>query len=256
VAVAAATLYFYLAVLLVSLLASGRTLGYFSVSVRVIQVLLVVPGLAIGAAFPIFSRAARDDRARLVYALGRVFEVCLLVGALLALCLAVGAPVAIEVVGGPKFAPAASLLAIQGLGLGASFLGAVWATGLLSLHRYREILTINLLALVVGGGLIAALVSIDGARGAAIATAADEFVLAALSGAALIRVDRALMPPLRTVPGITLAVGLAIASTLLHLPVLASVALAGAIYLVAVRVLGVVPEELLEHLRWHRRADE
>jgi O-antigen/teichoic acid export membrane protein len=252
-AVAAAAIYFYLAVLLVSLLASGETLGYFSVSVRVIQVLIVLPGLAIGAAFPIFSRAARDDPARLAYALGRVFEVCLLAGVLVALCLAIGASVAVAVIAGPQFKPASSLLAIQGIGLGASFLGAVWGNGLLSLHRYRQILTINLFALLVGGGLVAALVVIDGARGAAIGTAVFEFVVAGLSGWVLVRADPRLKPPTRIIPAVALATGLAVASTLLALPVLVSTALAAAIYIVVVLALGVVPEELLEHAPWRRR---
>lgn len=249
-AVAAATLYFYLAVILVSLLASSTTLGYFSVSSRVIQVLLLLPGLAVGAAFPIFSRAARDDHVRLAYALGRVFEVSLLVGVLVSLCLAVGAPVVIAVVGGPKFAPASTVLAIQGVGLGASFVGAVWSYGLLSLGRHREILAINLFALLVGGVLVAVLVSLDGARGAAIATAIDELALAALNGVALAHASRTLSPPLRILPPVALALALAVATTLLDIPVLASVALAAAVYLAAVFALGVVPEEVLERLPW------
>jgi O-antigen/teichoic acid export membrane protein len=243
-AVAAATLYFYLAVILVSLLASSTTLGYFSVSSRVIQVLLLMPGLAVGAAFPIFSRAARDDHVRLAYALGRVFEVSLLVGVLVSLSLAVGASVVVEVVGGPKFAPASTVLAIQGVGLGASFVGAVWSYGLLSLGRYRDILTINLLALLVGGVLVAVLVSLDGARGAAIATAIDEVALAGLNGVALARASRSLAPPLRIIPPVGLAVALAAATTLLEIPVLASVALASAVYAGAVFALGVVPDEV------------
>jgi O-antigen/teichoic acid export membrane protein len=252
-AVAAATIYFYLAVLLVSLLASGENLGYFSVSVRVIQVLIIMPGLAIGAAFPIFSRAARDDPRRLAYAIGRVFEVCLLAGVLVALCLAIGASVAVAVIAGSQFKPASSLLAIQGVGLGASFLGAVWANGLLSLHRYREILIINLFALLLGGGLVAVLVVVDGVRGAAIGTAMFEFVAAGLNGWVLARAEPALRPPTRIIPGVALATGLAVASTLLALPVLASTALAAAIYIVVVLVLGVVPEELLEHAPWRHR---
>jgi O-antigen/teichoic acid export membrane protein len=248
-AVAASTLYFYIAVILVSLLASSQTLGYFSVSARVIQVLLVMPGLAVGAAFPIFSRAARDDRVRLSYALGRVFEVSLLVGVLVSLCLAIGASVVIDVVGGPKFGPAAPVLAIQGIGLGASFSGAVWSNGLLSLGRYREILAINLFALLVGSALIAVLVSIDGAHGAAIATAAGEIVLAVISGFALANADRSLTPPLRIVPSLLLALGLAVASTLIDLPVLVSVVLASAVYLGVLLVMGAIPAELRQQLR-------
>ena len=186
-AVAAGTLYFYMAIVIVSLLADSHELSYFSVSARVIQVLIVIPGLAVGAAFPIFSRAARDDRARLAYALGRVFEVSLLRGVLVALCLAIGSSVAIKVIGGAQFAPAAAVLAIQGVGLGADFCGAVWSNGLLSLGRYREILVINLLALLLGALLIALLVSVDGAGGSAMATAAGEIVLAVSSGCVLAR---------------------------------------------------------------------
>lgn len=248
-AVAAATLYFYMAVVLVSLLADSHALGYFSVSARIVQVLLVMPGLAVGAAFPIFSRAARDDRARLAYALGRVFEVSLLLGVWVSLCLAIGASVAIDVIGGSKFEPASSVLAIQGVGLGASFCGAVWSNGLLSLGRYRVILTINIFALLLGALLIALLVSIDGARGAAIATASGEVVLSALSGLALARADRSLAPPLRIVPPLLVAVGLAVASTLIDLPVLASVILASAVYLGVLILLGAVPEELRQQLR-------
>jgi O-antigen/teichoic acid export membrane protein len=245
-AVAAGTLYFYIAVVLVSLLASSTALGYFGTSARVIQVLLVLPGLAVGAAFPIFSRAARDDRERLGYALGRVFEVSLLLGVLVSLCLAIGASIVIKVVGGPKFAPAAAILAIQGIGLGASFAGAVWANGLLSLGRYRDILTINIFALIFGGALVALLVEADGARGAAIATAAGELVLAALSGIALARADPELRPPLRILPRVALAAGLAVATRLIDLPVLASVAVAAAVYGIALLLLGALPAELIE----------
>jgi O-antigen/teichoic acid export membrane protein len=247
-AVAAGTLYFYLAIILVSLIASGHAVGYFGVSSRVIQILLAVPGLAISAAFPIFSRAARDDRERLAYAVGRVFEVSLLLGVLVALCLAVGAPLVIEVLGGAKFAPAASILSIQGVGLGASFCGAVFANGLLSLGRYRAILFVNLAALLFGGVAIAVLVSIDGARGAAIATAAGELVLAVLSGLALRRADPGLSPPLGVVPAAALGVALATLTTMISVPVIVSVVLAGAVYCGVILLAGVVPPELTEQL--------
>jgi O-antigen/teichoic acid export membrane protein len=137
--------------------------------------------------------------------------------------------------------------------LGASFCGAVWSNGLLSLSRYREILAINIFALIVGGALIAALVSVDGARGAAIATAAGELVLALLSGAALARAHRGLAPPLRIVPPVTIAAGLAIASTIFELPVLASTALACVIYVTTLLVLRALPDELVELLPASRR---
>jgi O-antigen/teichoic acid export membrane protein len=248
VAVAAAAVYFQLALIVVSLIADARAIGYFGISSRVIQVLLAIPGLAVGAAFPIFARAARDDRERLVYALGRVFETCLVLGALISLVLGIGASVAIRIVGGAKFHPAAELLTIQAVGLGASFVGSVWSYGLLSLGRYRDILKINLTALVLGGGAVAVLVTLDGARGAAVGTAAGEVVLATLNAAALSRADHDLTPPLRIVPAVAVAAGLGSLTILADLPVIATCVVASAIYIGAVLALGAVPEGLLQQL--------
>jgi O-antigen/teichoic acid export membrane protein len=111
---------------------------------------------------------------------------------------------------------------------------------------------ISLVALVGGGLLVAVLVLTDGARGASIATAADELALALLSLAALVRADRTLLPPLRILPGVAISAALAVATTVVDLPVLLSVAVAAAVYLAAVLALGVVPEELLEQLPGRR----
>lgn len=252
-ATAAATLYSQLAVVIVSLIASAGALGDFSLSVRTIQLLLVLPNLAVSAALPVFARAARDDRARLAYGLGRTYEVSLLLGVWVALGIAVGAPIAVTVFG-RQFTHAVPLLAIQGVGLGASFVGAVWSTGLVSLARYRVILMINLGALTLGSVLIATLVSVNGAHGAAIATASWEAAAALLSGIALVRVDRQLRPPMSIVPKVAVALALATATTALSLPVLVSVVVASATYLAAVVALRAVPQEVYDELRRLRRS--
>ncbi len=243
-AAAASALYFQLALIIVSLLANAHEIGYFGVSSRTIQMLVVIPSLAVGAAFPIFARAARDDRERLAYALGRVFEVCLLLGVLISLVLAIGGSLAIKVIAGPKFHPASTLLAIQGIGLGASFSQAVWSYGLLSLGRYRDILRINLTALLLGGAAVALLATVDGARGAAIGTAAGEVLLALLNALALSRADHRLTPPLHIVPAVAVAAGLAVLTTVADLPVIASCALASMVFIGVALALGAVPEEL------------
>jgi len=248
VAAAAAAVYFQLAVIIVSLIAEPTDIGYFGVSSRVVQVMLVIPGLAVGAAFPIFARAARDDRERLAYALGRVFEVSLLVGVLISILLGIGAPIVIRLLGGPEFSAASPLLSIQAIGLAASFVGAGWSYGLLSLGRTRAILKINLTALALGGASVAVLVKLDGAEGAALGTAGGEVVLALLSAWALTRADRRLMPPLRVVPAVALATVLASLTALLGLPVLVTCVVAGAVYLVVVVALRAVPQEVWQQL--------
>jgi O-antigen/teichoic acid export membrane protein len=257
VAVAAGTLYFRVAIVLVSLIAGARELGYFSVSYRAVEVLFVIPGLLVGAAFPIFARAARDDPARLGYALSRVFEVSLLVGVWMALSLAIGADFVIEVIGGARFLPATPVLAVQGIAVGATFVSAVWGYGMLSLRLHRLILVFNLSMLALVAAVVATLVALDGAQGAAIGIAATEVVSAIASGLLLFRGRPHLVPRLRVLPRAAVA-ALPGASPALAtgLPVLVRVILSTIVYWLVLLVLDAPPPELYEALpawlRWRR----
>jgi O-antigen/teichoic acid export membrane protein len=249
VAVAAATLYFRVAIVLVSLLASSRQLGFFSISLRVVEVLFAVPGLLVGAAFPIFARAARDDPARLGYALSRVFEVSLIVGAWMALSLAVGAHLAIELVGGSKFLPAAPILAVQGLALGATFVSTVWGFGMLSLHLHRLILIFSVGSLLIVIAVVSVLVTLDGAQGAAIGTSAVEIGVAIASGLLLVKGRPHLRPRLTGVPKVALAAALGATPMLATgLPVIVRLLLSTLIYGVVVFALRAFPTEVYDLL--------
>ena len=245
-AVAASTLYFRVAIVIVSLLASATELGYFSISFRVVEVLFIVPGLLVGAAFPIFARAARDDPARLGYALSRVFEVSLMVGVGVALSIAVGARFAIELIGGAHFLPATPVLAVQGVAVGATFVSSVFGYGMLSLHLHRLILIFNLVMFVVVAIVVAVLVPLDGAQGAAIGTASVEIVAAIGNGLLLVRGRPHLVPSLRTLPLVALAALLGAAPALASgLPVIVRLLLSTTIYLGVLLALKAPPPELL-----------
>jgi O-antigen/teichoic acid export membrane protein len=244
-AVAASALYFRVSILLVSALSTAAQLGYFSASFRIVEVLTVVPGLLASAAFPIFTRAARDDHARLGYALGRVFEVALIVGAWIAVSIGVGARLAIEVIGGAKFNPAIPVLALQGVAVGAMFVSAVWSNGLLSLGLYRQILMINVVALVLNAALVASLVSVDGARGAAIGTAIAEVAAAVALAALVIRGRPHLRPSLRVVPRVALASALGLTPLAMDgVPVIARIAISTILFGLTVLLTGALPPEV------------
>jgi len=248
-AVAASSLYFRLSILLVSVLGTADELGYFSASFRIIEVATLVPGLLAGAALPIFSHAADNDHGRLGYALGRVFEVSLIVGAWVAVSVAIGAPLAIAIVGGPSFKPAVPVLALQGIGLGAMFVSLVWANGLLGLGLYRQILAISVSGLLFTAALVAPLVVLDGAQGAAIGTAAGEIMLAVVQCVAVVRRRPLLRPSLRIVPGVVLAAALGISPlALTGVPVIARLAISTALYTSALLLTRAYPPELLEML--------
>jgi O-antigen/teichoic acid export membrane protein len=248
-AVAASALYFRVSILLVSALSSSTQAGYFSASFRIVEVLTAVPALLVGSALPIFARAAREDHRRFGYALGRVFEVALIVGAWVAVSIAVGAPLAIAIVGGPKFAPAAPVLAIQGVALGAMFVSIVWGNALLSLGVYRTLLVLSVSALLLNAAVVIVLIQLDGARGAALGTAVAEIALGLSQYLAAVRRRPNLRPSARVLPRVALAAALALTplamagvSTIARL--LISTALFGAVLLVT-RAL---PPELVDLL--------
>lgn len=254
-AVAAGALAFRLAIVLVSVLAGEQELGYFSISFRIVEVLLIIPGLLVGAAFPIFARAARDDPERLGYALSRVFEASLIAGAWIALTLGIGAPLAVEIMGGGEFAPAADVLVFQAIGLGASFVAAVWGFGLLSLRLHRVILAFNVSALAILSVVVTVLASIDGARGAAIGIAAVEVVGAVVPAILLVHGRPHLRPGLGVVPKVAVAALVGAAPLLVPgLPVALQVLISTALYGLALLVLKAVPRELAALLPRRGRA--
>ncbi len=244
-AVAAATLYARVSILLVSALSSSTQLGYFSASFRIVEVLTAVPALLASAAFPIFARAAHEDRARLGYALGRVFEVALVVGVGLAVVIAVGAPLAIALLGGSAFHAAGHILAWQGIGLGAMFVSAVWGNGMLGLGLFRQILIVNLLALAANAGVVALLVLADGARGAAIGTGLAEIGLALACAWCVIHGRPELRPPLRVVPRVILAAALGLAPlALTGLPAVVRLAISMTLFAGTIVLTRALPSEL------------
>jgi O-antigen/teichoic acid export membrane protein len=248
-ATAVGTIYVYTAQILTSLVTSRYQSGLFAVSFRVFIVSASVPGLLVGAALPLLSRAARDDTDRLAYALGRIFDTTLICGVGAALGVSAGSEFIVSVVAGPHYAGAATVLAIQAWAMVASFVVAGWSFGLLSLHEHRRLLLTNALALAVSVGLTLALAATDGAQGAAIATIGCEVTLAVSTLLALAWRRPAYRPQIAVVVKVTAAAGLGAAAGFApDLPSLVRALLAIAVYAVAVLALRAVPAELTELL--------
>jgi O-antigen/teichoic acid export membrane protein len=254
-ATAVGVIYFRVAILIMAHVTSGQQTGYYAAPFRIIEVLFVVPQLVVGSTLPIIARAARDDRERLNYALGRTFEVSLLLGLAAGLALVTGSHFIIGLVAGPQFAPAAIVLRVQGIALIATFVGAVFSYGLLSLGRYREVLSINVAVLLLSGLLTGLLASSYGALGAAWATTSMEGIYAVLLAFAVVRAGARpqvkLSRPLRAVLAASLG---ALVLLVPAIPDIARPVLALAIYGVVLLVLGAVPRELLEQVSGLRRS--
>ena len=248
-ATAVVAVYFRIAIVIVSLISTPEQTGYFGASFRIVEIVLGLPQLAIGAAFPIFAHAAQSDRTRLAYGVQRVFDVSLLLGGVVLVGFALGAPLAIRIVAGPEFAPAADVLRIQSIGLGCSFIAATWSYTLLSLHRHRQILVLSLLPLVINTVLTLILASVADARGAAIATSFGEAVLMVASG---VVTARALGGRISWAPVPRILAALVLPGLLLlvpGLPSLVAVLIGVPLFLIVAFALRAVPDELLDELR-------
>ena len=253
-ATAAAALYFRMAIVLLSLISTAEETGYFAASFRVVEVLVVVPQLLVTAAFPIFARAARDDRVRLSYGIQRVFEACALLGGLLGLVLFLGAPLIIDVIAGPDFEPSVDVLRIQAVTVFAMFASTSWSYALLSLHEHRAILVITSLTLLLNAGLVAVLGSSDGATGAAIGTFVADLTALVLLGGVLAQRHPDLRPNLRVFVSILVAGGAAASLGLLGLPQIPLLVAASIVYCGVLLALRAVPDEVFVELRRLRGA--
>jgi O-antigen/teichoic acid export membrane protein len=257
VAIALSNIYFRVTVVVMSLEATALQTGYFSTSFRIVEVLIGLPVLVIGAAFPIVTRAARDDPARFAYATGRMFELSVVVGVWVALAVELGAHFIVVLLGGPAAAPAAPVLRIQGLAVMATFVAVACSFPLLSLRRYRAVMIANALGLVVTLAVSMSLVPVLQARGAAIATVAAELTLASVAIAALVRARRDLrlrwgIIPLALLAG---AAGVGVGLVVGWNAVL-DVAVGTLVYAVALAAVGRFPPEIGQALRARRMVDD
>lgn len=248
IALAVGLIYFRLAVIVMSYIATPHETGIYSAAFRIVEVANSIPWVAVSAGFPILVHAAANDSGRLRYAMQRMFEASTLAGVAIALGIALGARFIIDVIAGPGFQESIPVLRLQGLALITCFLVATWSFGLLSLKRYRALLVSNALAAVVAAASTFALVPPFGAQGAAIATVAGEAVLAVAYLVALARADRTLLPRFGFLWKIAVAAGIGALAGLLPVhPVIAAV-LGLAAYGGVAFVLRAIPVELLNAL--------
>ena len=249
-------IYFREALVLISVLSSEHQVSYYGAAFRIVEVLTVIPWTIISGAFPILSRAAHtDDAARLRYALTRLFETAVIVGAWMTGCIIVGASFGITVVAGPGFGPSVPVLEIQGLAVLTSFMVALFGSLLLSLRLFRALLVANALAVAIATVLSLVLIPSLGARGAAIAPTVSEACLAIAYAYSLRRHDSRYSVSLSLVPRIALATAVAFGITYaLPLTSIEGLLVFTAAYALLLMALRAIPFEIVNALV--RRAKE
>jgi O-antigen/teichoic acid export membrane protein len=241
-----ASVFYRVAIVMMSLIAVAEQTGYFSASFRVVEAFVAIPSLVVGTAFPVLSRAADTDKARLSYGFQRVFEVCIILGAWIALGVVAGAKPIIAFIGGPDFAPAVPVLQIQGPALAFSFLVALFGGTLWVVRAKRQLVIGNLVGVAAAIALTAILVPAAEAKGAAAAMVVAEGLLALWLGVALLWSRPELRPSLAVVPKVVAALATGAAVALAPLPALVVVLIGSVIYFAVLLLLRGIPVEI-----WH-----
>jgi O-antigen/teichoic acid export membrane protein len=244
-----ASLFYRVAILMMSVIATATQTGYFAASFRVVEAFVAVPSLLVGSAYPVLSRAADTDRQRLAYAFQGLFEVCLILGAWIALALAAGAEPVIDVIAGPDFGPAVPVLQIQGLAIAATFFVALFGGTLWVVRAKRQLVIGNAVGVAAAIGLTAVLVPVADAKGAAVAMVCAEGLLAAWLGVALLRSAPELRPSLGVVPKVALALAVGAALGFAPLPDAVATVLASVAYFAVLLLLRGIPTEIWPALR-------
>ena len=122
---------------LLSLLRPAEDVGVYGVALKVHEVLVTFPGLFIALLYPVLSRLASEDAAKLHHTFQRTFDAMLLAGVAVALEIVVLAPHITAVLGEAR---AALPLRILALSLPSVFVGMSFSHLLLAEGRQRIIL--------------------------------------------------------------------------------------------------------------------
>lgn len=191
-----ALIYFRVLLLLLSLSSDAIETGIFGTSLRVFELLLGFPTLAVGVALPVLA-ASRANPARLRYQVDRLIQGSVVLGALVTLFVVIGAQPIIEILGGDEYAPAAGILRLHVLAFTVVFVSNVASTTLIALRHQRAVVIGNGIGLVimVALGLVLVVAADGGATEAAYAAIAGELALMALLLVALGRSQVPLSSP-------------------------------------------------------------
>ncbi len=248
-ALALGQIYFRLVIIVMSLISTPEQTGYFGGSLRAMEAAIVLPVLAAAVALPLLTAAARDDRARLRYAVEGMGEGAVIGGVLAILVAIPAAEPVMAAIGGDAFGPAGDVLRIQVVALLFIALYQIWTVALVALGAQRQLVLANGLGLVALGIFAAILVPPLGARGGAIATVLGDAVLACLIYWRLHVTTGRVIVRFGFVVRVALAAALAAATLLVPgIPALASAALAAVAFLAAGAAIGMVPQELRDAL--------
>lgn len=229
------------------LLSTDTEVGYFAIAAQVVTVLLGVWTVISATTLPVLAHAARHDRARFEYILQRTVHAALVFGIGVGVLTLVGAELAVSVLAGPDFESATSVLQTLAPTLAAGYLVIASSLALISLHRARSVLAVNVVGLAVTLALALVLVPEHGASGGAIAVLAGQLLCVPGYAVVLRLNDLELVGSWLLLSAVLLAAAVAtLAGMMVPVPTVIAVVIASGLYAGTLLLLRAVPREFLD----------
>jgi O-antigen/teichoic acid export membrane protein len=159
--------------LLLSLMSTKEQVGLFGLGFKVVDTLLVLPFYITITLLPEFARLA-EVRDKLDLLLERALRLMLFMVIPIFTILFVYADKVVDLAGGQSFEGATTVLRILLVGVSVTFLSTVIGQALIAVNRQSLFLYVGIFVLVLNVSIAVPLISLIGARGAAIAFSSSE----------------------------------------------------------------------------------
>lgn len=166
-------------ILMISLLSNARNVALYSVPSGLVRLSWVLPSVIGSAFFPLLSRRLETNRADAEYLFFLVVRAFLFVSLPISLLLAISAPWLLPFLYGPAYAHSVPVLQIMAWTSVLGFENYVLWYGVLAARKERPVLYIQLTGLVANVAINAFAIPVYGARGAAVALVASDFLVVA-----------------------------------------------------------------------------
>jgi O-antigen/teichoic acid export membrane protein len=248
IALSIAAVYFYVTVVVMSLVSTPTQTGLFATSFRVTQAALTIPSLLLTAIFPLLSQRGRSH-ADVAASVGKVFRLAVICGAWMSLAIVLGASLIIRLIAGHGAPGAVSVLQIQGVVLIFSFISTSSALSLVALRRYRPLIVASSVALALNIVLDLLLIPATGAEGGALADVLTEAIMASVITFSLVKALSGRGLDLSFLPALVAASAVAGATALLPVGAVVRVAGATVLYVGVLLLTHTLPRELGEATR-------
>ena len=173
-------------IIVLSLLATPREVGYYGAALRIAEVWAFVPQVFLNSVFPLLSREFGRDEARFDQVQRRAVRAVLAYTLPISAGLLALSPEIIRLAFGSGFGPAADLLRILGLNLTFYALSSVFWRSLAARDRQDLVLGVQAVVAAARVASAVALIALWSATGAALSSAACSLLMLA----ALVRVTR------------------------------------------------------------------